>query len=101
MRMLADAKSAIDPDGGLCDNILNLRMDPQWLTVKVRPSAGKDVLVSIGPGRFEAWVKAKPVEGRANQAVIDLLARDLHIPRERLKLVKGWKTHQKVVRIVE
>ena len=76
-------------------------MDPQWLTVKVRPGAGKDVLVSVGPGRFEAWVKAKPLEGRANEAVMDLLARTLRIPRERLKLVKGWSARQKVVRIVE
>ena len=76
-------------------------MAEYWMTVKVHPNAGKDVLVNVGPGRFEAWVKAKPIEGRANQAVIDLLARGLHIPRERLKLVKGWKTHQKVVRIVE
>ena len=76
-------------------------MDPQWLTVKVHPGAGKDVLVSMGPGRFEAWVKSKPLEGRANEAVLDLLARTLRIPRERLKLVKGWKARQKVVRIVE
>ena len=70
------------------------------IAVKVHPSAGKDVLVSLGPGRFEAWIKAKPIEGRANEAVMNLLAYTLEIPLERLRLVKGRSGRHKVFRVL-
>ena len=70
------------------------------LYVKVHPNAGKDVLVSTGPGRFEAWIKAKPVEGRANEAVSALIARTFKIPLAQVRLTKGWSGRHKVFRIV-
>ena len=70
-----------------------------WITVKVHPNAGKDVLVSLGPGRFEAWVRGKPVMGRANQSLIELLVRTLGVSRDQLRLVKGGQARQKVFRI--
>ena len=75
-------------------------MPQESISIKVHPNAGKDVLVSMGPGRFEAWIRAKPIEGRANEAVLRLLAQGLRIPRERLRLVKGRMGRHKVFRIV-
>ena len=75
-------------------------MDERWIHVKVHPNAGKDVLVSLGPGRFEAWVKAKSLEGRANQAVTELFARTLQISRERLRMVKGRSGQHKVFHVL-
>ena len=70
------------------------------LYVKVHPNAGKDVLVSTGPGRYEAWIKAKPVEGRANEAVTALIARMLAVPSSSVRLVKGRSGRHKVFRIM-
>lgn len=75
-------------------------MAEQWIQVKVHPSAGKDILVSVGPGRFEAWVKAKPIDGRANEAVIRLLVGQLCLPRACVRLVKGYSGRHKVFRIL-
>lgn len=75
-------------------------MDTEWISVKVHPNAGKDVLVGVGPGRFEAWVKAKPIQGDANDAVTRLLSRVLQIGQERLRLVKGRQGRHKVFRIL-
>lgn len=71
-----------------------------WIAVKVHPGAGKDVLVQLGPGRFEAWIKAKPVDGRANEAVGVLLRRALQIPVGHLKLVKGGFGRHKVFQVL-
>ena len=68
--------------------------------VKVRPNAGKEVLISTGPGRFEAWVKAKPLERRANDAVISLLARTLRIPAVSIRLVKGAHKRHKLFKVI-
>ena len=75
-------------------------MDQRWFSVKVHPNAGKDVLVGLGPGRFEAWIKAKPIEGRANAAVISLLARSLQIAPQHLRLVKGAGGRHKVFTVL-
>ncbi len=69
----------------------------EYISVKVHPQAGKDILVSLGPGRFEAWVKAKPVAGRANDAVEALLARHL---KTRGRLIKGGGGRYKVFRLL-
>jgi len=70
------------------------------LVVKVHPNAGKDVLIGQGPGRFEAWVKAKPMQGDANDAVERLLAHGLGITRGQLKLVKGRGGRLKIFRVI-
>ena len=75
-------------------------MTPYSIYVKVHPSAGKEVLVSVGPGRFEAWVKAKPIDGRANEAVASLVARTFKIPASHVLLVKGRSGLRKVFRIL-
>jgi uncharacterized protein YggU (UPF0235/DUF167 family) len=75
-------------------------MAEDYLSVKVHPSAGKELLVRLAPGRYEAWVRAKPMAGRASEAVTDLLARGLQISRDRLRLVKGRAGRHKVFRIL-
>jgi uncharacterized protein YggU (UPF0235/DUF167 family) len=72
----------------------------EWVSVKVHPQAGKDVLVGVAPGRFEAWVRAKPLAGRANDAVIALLATHLGVAADRLRLIKGRAGRIKVFRIL-
>lgn len=76
-------------------------MAEQWVSVTVHPKAGKDVLVSMGRGRFEAWVKARPIAGAANDAVRHLLASTLQVAVARVRLVKGAAGRHKVFRIVE
>ena len=76
-------------------------MEDQYLTVKVHPNAGKDILIGLGPGRFEAWVMAKPMEGRANEAVVSLLAKGLRIPHASIRLIKGGIGRNKVFRIIQ
>ena len=74
-------------------------MEPSWLSVKVHPNARRDALVSLGPGRFEAWVRAKPVQGDANEAVIRLLATNLQMRAEQIRLMKGRVGRHKVFKV--
>ena len=75
-------------------------MEQQWVRVTVHPGAGKAVLVSLGHDRFEAWVKTKPIEGQANEAVTQLLAKALHVSLSNIRLVKGHRGRQKVFTLV-
>lgn len=74
-------------------------MQTQYLSVLVHPGSKKDVVVQTAPGRLEAWVRAKPQDGHANEALAHLLARSLEIPRERLRLIKGGFTRRKLFKV--
>ena len=75
-------------------------MQIQWISVLVHPGSKKEIVVQTAPGRLEAWVRAKPQEGQANEALAQLLARSLQIPRERLRLIKGGFTRRKLFKVV-
>lgn len=48
-------------------------------------------------GRLRVSVTAPPERGRANEAVLSLLARILGLPRGRVELVRGAASRDKVV----
>ncbi len=67
-----------------------------WIRIKVHPGAKKNALIGLGTDSFEAWVRAKPIAGQANQAVLQLLAHALHVPPGCIRLVKGGGSRQKL-----
>jgi hypothetical protein len=71
-----------------------------WLT----PKGGRDAIegvAQLGDGRavMRARVRAAPVEGEANVALLRLLARLLDVPLRRLSLVAGASARIKQVKI--
>ncbi len=66
------------------------------ISVKVKPQAKQDKIEKIGPGSFVVQVKAKAVEGRANQAAIKALAEYFDIAKSNIVLLKGQKARNKV-----
>jgi len=74
-------------------------MSTTRLRLRVTPGARRSGIV----GRYgEAWkvrVAAPPEDGRANAAVLRLLAETLELPRESVTLVSGHGTRDKVVEL--
>ena len=67
------------------------------LKVRVSPRARRP---GIGGRHGDAWkvrVAEPPENGRANEAVLQLLADTLDVPRGRLALVSGHASREKVV----
>ena len=50
-------------------------------------------------GALDVRVSAAPVEGAANEALVELLARQLDVPRRAVSLVSGEHGRSKRVRI--
>jgi uncharacterized protein (TIGR00251 family) len=69
------------------------------LSVFCQPKAARSALIGMHGGALKAKVKAPPVEGKANQALLDLLAGALGVPRGRLTLVSGEQSRNKRVRV--
>jgi len=77
--------------------------DGTRLTVRVTPRAKRSAvagLVDIGEGRAALAVrlKAPPVDGAANEALIAFLADELGVARSALRIVAGEKSRLKLVR---
>ena len=76
------------------------------LVLRVTPGARRSGIfgpVDVGEGRTALAVKlaAVPVEGAANEALIDLLAKELKVARSALSLVAGATSRLKVVRVAD
>jgi uncharacterized protein YggU (UPF0235/DUF167 family) len=68
------------------------------IAVRVTPGARSESL-EIAGGRLAVKVRAKPQDGAANAAVVQLLASALGIAASRIELVRGASSREKVFRI--
>lgn len=73
---------------------------PRLIKVKVRPDSSEDRLDERSPDVFEAWVRAPAEAGRANAAVLALLARHIGIEAKRLRIMKGSASPSKIVQVL-
>jgi uncharacterized protein (TIGR00251 family) len=70
------------------------------IRVQVHPGARRDGIQGWrSDGALRLSVVAAPEEGRANQAVIDLLAGVLAVPRRQVAVVRGQSSRSKQVAI--
>jgi uncharacterized protein (TIGR00251 family) len=67
--------------------------------VRVSPGARRTELVGRHGDAWKVRVAAAPERGRANEAVLDLLSRELELPRRAVSLVSGHAAREKVVRL--
>jgi uncharacterized protein (TIGR00251 family) len=70
------------------------------IQVKVKPSSRTEEVSQEGDS-FIIKVKEPPREGRANQAVIKLLAEHFGVPRSQVRILSGFRSRNKVIEIAE
>ncbi|KQN73719.1 DUF167 family protein [Devosia sp. Leaf64] len=75
------------------------------LSLRVTPNAGRDAIDGIeqrddGTAVLRLRVSAVPDKGKANAAVLALLAKSLSIPKSSLTLVSGELSRFKTVHVV-
>lgn len=69
------------------------------IKVKVFPNSKEEEIIKKSEDSFEVKVKEKPLEGKANRAVIKVLALYFKIPESKIKLVKGAKQRNKIFEV--
>ena len=67
--------------------------------VRVIPGASKNEVAGIQDGALKIKLTAPPVEGKANKACVDFLARLLGIRRSALAIASGEKSRKKTVAV--
>ena len=69
------------------------------LRLKVTPSASRDAVVGWQGDVLRVHVRAPAQRGKANDAVLRLLAAALGVERRRLRIVRGETSRQKMVSV--
>jgi len=73
--------------------------DGASLAVRVIPRARKTEIAGTREDALLVRLAAPPVEGAANDALIELIADRLHVPRHAVRVISGEHGRRKVVRI--
>ena len=83
-------------------------MAPAWvrdeaggavLELLIQPRASRTRVVGEHDGRLKLQLAAPPVEGKANQALVDFLAAALGVRRGDLEIARGETGRRKAVRV--
>jgi uncharacterized protein len=69
------------------------------LRVHVQPGAGREAVVGIHGDALKVRVVAPPVSGRANTALLSLLARSLGVDGKALEITSGETARAKRVKV--
>jgi uncharacterized protein len=88
----------------LSDGPLNLAGDGLRVAVRLSPRARTDRLVAVAPSAaggyvLKATVTAPAEAGRANETLLQLLARVWCLPRRDLSIIAGLTSRNKIVRV--
>jgi hypothetical protein len=67
--------------------------------VKVHPRAKKDAITGEIGDALKLSVTSPPVEGRANEACIEFLAKLLKVPRSSVTIASGQTSRSKAIRV--
>jgi len=71
------------------------------ITVKVTPNARRDEIAGVmADGTLKINLKAKPVEGAANEALVGFLAERLRVAKSQIDIVAGRTGTKKLISIV-
>lgn len=79
-------------------DLAHLAQSGATIALRVSPRASRNEIRLEGDA-IRVYVTTAPEAGKANTAVLKLLAQALGIPRTRLTLIRGAKSRDKVIRV--
>jgi len=69
------------------------------IEVKVQPRGSRNRIEKVEEGRLKIRVTVPPEGGKANQAVVELLAKALRVPKSSVRIKRGATSRVKTVEI--
>ena len=78
---------------------MTMAQEKATLEVRLRPAAGKSEIEGLRDGVLHVKVKEPPRDGRANRALVALVAGVLRVPKGDVAIVRGLASRSKVVSV--
>ena len=76
----------------LSENSVNIR-------VRIQPGSSRDQIVGFDDGKLKIKISAPPVDGKANQSLIEFMAKALGVSKSKVEIVKGHNSKLKTIKI--
>jgi len=76
-------------------------LPPKIIQIKVKPNARTSLLEQMEDGTWAAQIKAPPVDGRANEELIGLVAKHFGCQKSEISIKSGGSGRIKLVQIRE
>lgn len=71
---------------------------PKTFNIRVTPHAKQNKVVDAD-GVLRVYTTTAPENGRANDAVVKLLAEYMDVPKSRIKILKGLTSRDKIISV--
>ncbi|MDD4761569.1 MAG: DUF167 domain-containing protein [Candidatus Pacebacteria bacterium] len=68
--------------------------------VSIIPNSKIEKIEALDENSFRVKVRAKPIEGEANRALIRLLSDYFHAPKSSIRIIQGFNSKFKVIEII-
>ena len=69
------------------------------LSVRIQPRASKNGVIRMEDGSLKIRLTAPPVDGAANEALVEFLSRTLSVSKSMVEIVSGHTAREKRVKI--
>lgn len=69
------------------------------IKVKVFPKSKKEEIIRKTEDSFDVKIKEKPERGEANEAAISLLSSFFKVPEKKIRIIKGSKQKNKILKV--
>ena len=69
------------------------------MEAKVIPKSSRNEISTLDGGIIKIRITAPPVDGMANRAVIELISKELKIPKKDIVILSGDKSKNKKIRV--
>ena len=76
-----------------------MELSDQLVAIRVQPRASREGVQGVRGEAIAIQLKAPPVDGAANAALLKLLARLLKVPQSSIELVRGATGRSKWIRV--
>lgn len=73
--------------------------ESRTIEVRLTPRASRNEIAGVREGVLAVRVTAPPVDGKANQALRELLAAELGVAKGKVEIVRGQRGRRKLVRV--
>ena len=69
------------------------------IVVEAKPGAKENKVQSLNPDHFKVFVTERPEKGKANEALVRILADYFHIPKSKIQILRGETSKKKLIQI--
>lgn len=79
---------------------MRVTIDEVTIEITARPGASRRGIIGVSDDRLVVAIHSRPDKGKANDDLIEYLAREMRVPRSALLIVRGETSRRKTIRII-